>query len=55
MKISSRLIGNLNWFDCHSLEQMRQEIIQNWDQYSILQKHSLLDSFINKSLKDIEI
>lgn len=51
MKISSRLIGNLNWFDRYSLEQVRQEIIQNWDQYSILQKHSLLDSFINRLLE----
>lgn len=55
MKISSKFIGNLNWFDRYSLEQMRQEIIQNWDQYSILQKHSLLDSFINKSLIDTGI
>ena len=51
MKISSMLIGNLNWFDHYSLEQVRQEIIQNWDQYNILQKHSFLDSFINRLLE----
>lgn len=55
MKISSRLIGNLNWFDHYSFEQMRQEIMQNWDQYSILQKHSFLDSFINRLLESNDI
>lgn len=52
MKIPSKLIGNLQLFDDCSLEQMLQEIMQNWDKYNILQKHSLLDSFANRLLED---
>lgn len=55
MKIPSKLIGNLQLFDGCSLEQMLQEIMQNWNKYNILQKHSLLDSFANRLLESDDI